>query len=170
MDAYDLVRMEINPVLSKKLGFARMLDAAKEVRLGVSSSKVVVSTDPAAIHRIREGIVGILFADYSIGGKLLAEISDNDIALYIAVSPIISGYGIHRSRQIFKAASLFDHSEKKGVRVGFVSFAGSPSELCSRIQLLNLAKLISEDDSYARRSISETNSLLLKAVEQKNNI
>ncbi len=169
MDAYDLVRTEVNLSLSKRLGFTEIISAVK-AHLGAPESKVMMATEPTSLRRIREGIIGLISTDYKIGGQMLAEISDNETAVFIAVSPIISGYGIQRSRQIFRAAALFNQSEKKDIQVGFVSFAGTSAELCSRIQLLQLAKLISEDDSYAKRSISETNSLLLKAVVNENNI
>ena len=45
---------------------------------------------------------------------------------------------------------------KRGIRVAFVSLAGSEEMLCSPVQLIELAKLLGVKEEYARKSVSES--------------
>ena len=48
-----------------------------------------------------------------------------------------------------------------GIKVAFVSLAGSEEMLCSPVQLIELVKLLGVKEDYARSSLSETNGVLV---------
>ncbi len=156
MIAYDIARMHVEESRAKKLGFERIF-AAKEL-MGYQS-KLILASEKDAIRRIREGVKGMVVEDYRVENRLIAEAADKDVALYFALYPITTSLDLLRSKRIGQAVSLFKNAKQKGINIGFVSFAETEAQLCSRIQLLHCAVLVSNNEAYSRVALSETNGI-----------
>ncbi len=166
----DLANVDVDERLAKRLGYAAILTVGKSLRLGSvkggDNRSVLLSTDKDAARAVRSGGIGLIFDNYAIDGKLIAELEANDSIMYISMRQIVSNYGFGRSRSISMARKLLSYAMRKRVRVGFISFADSVDCLCSKVQMIELAKLIGAGESYARTALSQTNSELLRALTE----
>ncbi len=103
----------------------------------------------------------IIISDSRIDRKLLATMKGKGVMLCIPFSRILESAGLRRSSSMYLTGKLAAYAIKRGIRVAFVSLAGSEEMLCSPVQLIELAKLLGVEEGYARRSISEANGELV---------
>lgn len=163
MEAFDLVRTDVEAAFAERLGFKEILP----FRSIKNSTRIGMSSDANILQKVRSGGVGVISEDYSIDGKLIAEMKANGTALYISLGRIINSYGLRRSRNIYLARRMFRYAKRKRLSMGFVTLADSDGQMCSAIQMLSLAKLIGADENVARSSLEKVNSLLLKCKDIK---
>ncbi|MGD0729118.1 MAG: hypothetical protein ABR981_03515 [Candidatus Micrarchaeaceae archaeon] len=105
----------------------------------------------------------IVFSDLRINKKAIEQMRDKEIILCIQTSNISNSADLQRSKILYMTSKLFDYARSMKLDISFASFARREHELCSYMQMLELAKLIGANEEYARRSISEVNkSLMIK--------
>ncbi len=92
----------------------------------------------------------------------MEKMKESDIALCLPTSFITCSYGLQRSRTIYLMSKLFAHAKSIKLDVSFATLAMNNMHLCSYIQLMELAKLLGADEEYAKRSMSETNRMLVE--------
>lgn len=105
----------------------------------------------------------IVFPDSRINKKAMEQMLSHEILLCLPMSMITSSTGMNRSKSMYMMSRLLDHARSIKLDTAFVTLAKTDSNLCSYMQLIELAKLMGADEAYARRSISEINkSLVIK--------
>ncbi len=159
MRAFDLVRTDPESGLADRLGFEEILVFDESMR---ESSRVGMASDAGILQKVRSGGIGVISDDYSIDGKLMAEMKENGTALYLALGRITNTYGLRRSRGIYLARRAFRYARQRRIDVGFITFAETAGQMCSAIQMIELAKLIGADEDIARAGLEEVNSRLLR--------
>lgn len=102
----------------------------------------------------------VVFPDSRINKKAMEQMNDRGILLCLPMSMLTGSSGINRSKTMYMMSKLLDHALSIKLEVSFVTLARSSSNLCSYLQLIELAKLIGANEEYARKSISETNKTL----------
>ncbi len=171
MHYYDLVfeTCDISEHLERKLGFEKIIVANHGIDVVDLDTRnfdgkkniVGIGKNPNRLSSaVKSGISAVSLAEPTIDKGLIAAMEDNGCILCIGLSDIMSYYGMKRTRLIYKMNKLFEYSRKK-VGVSFVTLAKSNSMMCSYMQMIELAKMIGADESYARKSISEINEKLL---------
>jgi hypothetical protein len=168
---YDIVfsSCNIDGSLVSRLGFSKIgvipdsiafLDLEKQ---GVGKERKVIASGPAGklISAANMGVAAVYLKGMEADKKLMASLADNGVALCISLSDITENDGLRRSHTIFKAGRLLSSARKNGVDIAFVTLARSRSSMCSYMQIVELAKLIGAEESYARKSISEVNGRLV---------
>ncbi len=115
---------------------------------------------------VRKGIAGVCISGYKIDRKLIEDMSANDCILCISTKEITNSYGIRRAKAIYRASKLFRLAKKRKIRVAFATMASSTGEMLSKIQLIEIAKLIGAEEQYARYSISEINRYIVEGEER----
>lgn len=151
------------------MGFRRIFVAGKEVRVvegsykgdDVEKSIFVDSGKGDLFAALNLSPAAIVFSDMRINKKALEQMNERKIALCMPMSSLTSSYGLQRSRSLYMMSKLLHHAKSIKLDVSFVTLAKSRTNICSYMQLLELAKLIGADEEYARRSISETNRSLV---------
>jgi RNase P/RNase MRP subunit p30 len=165
---YDLAHQTaLHGYVWKGLGFKKIATIGREVKITVPGSKEIADSicagpsgdalNAAAKMRPR----AIIISDARIDRKLLATIKDKGIILCIPFNRILESAGLRRSSSMYLTGRLAAYAIKKGIRVSFVSLAGSEEMLCSPIQMIELAKHLGIGEDYARDSISRTNEVLI---------
>lgn len=92
-----------------------------------------------------------------INKKAMEQMNEREIALCIPMNAIMSSYGLQRSRALYMTSKLLRHAMDIKLDVSFATFARTRLQLCSYMQLIELAKLLGADEGFARKSLSETN-------------
>ena len=103
----------------------------------------------------------IVISDSRIDRRLMDTMKARDVILCVPFDRILGSAGLRRSSSIYMASRLVQYAVKRGVRVSFVSFAGSEEMLCSPVQLIGLARLLGVSEEYARNAVGVTNSELV---------
>jgi myo-inositol-hexaphosphate 3-phosphohydrolase len=156
--------------LESALGFRRIFLAGKEIKVVDGSHYKNSDVEKSIFVDVGKGDLfailnlspsAIVFSDMKINKKALEQMNERKIALCMPMSTLTSSYGLSRSRSLYMMSKLLTHARKIKLDVSFVTLAKSRTNLCSYIQLLELAKLIGADEEYARKSISEINKSLV---------
>jgi RNase P/RNase MRP subunit p30 len=173
MEYYDLVSGSCgtDEGMAHRLGFKKIFKAGTDIRLTNldepksrgADSGIIMSSDKARLLACAKGDVrAVIISDSRIDKKLIAQMSENDIALCIPVSAITSGYGLARSKTTYMMGNLFTYAKKSKIDIAFVTLAGSRMQMASAMQLIELAMLVGADEAYARDSISRVNKGLME--------
>lgn len=173
MEYYDVVSGSCgtDDGMARRLGFKKIFKTGTDVRLTDlddpknkgADSGIITGSDKGRLLACAKGDVrAVIVSDSRIDKKLMAQMSENGIALCIPVSAITSSYGLARSRTIYLMNNLFSYARKSGIEVAFVTLAGSKIHTASVMQLIELAMLVGADEAYARDSISRTNKDMIK--------
>ncbi len=171
MKHYDIAfgGFDINGGLAKRLGFERIFRLGSDIPyVDVDSKAVSLKTDRTfmaygkdktrLLKEARNGAV-LSIADFFIDRKLMAIIKDLGTKLVVPMSDILEASYIERSKRIYRASHFVRFAIKSGMEVYFASMAKSALYLNSRAQLLELAKALTADEDYARRSMSALGSV-----------
>lgn len=174
MHFYDIVlsSCDAGANLASKLGFDRLGRVGSGIGIvDANTQHVPDSTEGRAIafgsdegklsSLVRKGIAAVHVDGFRIDRKLMEEIAANGCILCIDTKSITNSYGIRRAKALYRASRLFRLAKKKKIRVSFATLAASKEEMLSKIQLIEIAKLIGADEQYARYSMSEINGYLV---------
>jgi RNase P/RNase MRP subunit p30 len=104
----------------------------------------------------------IVFSNLRLDKKAMENMREQDVALCIPLSTITSTYSLQRSKTLYWMNRLFRYAKSIRLNVSFATLARSSTHLCSCIQLVELAKLLDEDEKYIKYCISETNRSLVR--------
>jgi len=174
LDYYDIAyeTCDINKSLETRLGYDRIFLSTKDVKiLDGTRYKINEVEDSIFINTREENLIGVLnaspkavvFADMRINKKALEQMKERKVSLCLPISNLTSSYGLQRSRSLYMMGKLFDHAKSIKLEVSFATLAKSNTNLCSYMQLIEVAKLLGADEEYARKSLSKTNkSLVMK--------
>lgn len=171
MRYYDIAfdSCNIDASLEKRLGFEKIGVIPKDIgtvsadnrRPERNSRCIAYGSTGNLIGAASGGVAAVYLGEPNIDKKLMAALSENGTTLCLYISDVTSLYGLKRSRLLYKTGKLFAYADKQGIPVSLVTGAKSNSMLCSFMQIIELAKLFGVDESYARKSLGETNRRLL---------
>ncbi len=174
LDYYDIAyeTCGITKDLEADLGYKRIFIAGKDVSVvdgnhyknNEIEGSIFINTEKSNILAVLNmSPCAVVLSDSRIDKKAMEQMKEKRIALCIPFSAIISSYGLQRSRGLYMTSKLLDHAKSIKLDVAFVTLSKTKSNLCSYMQLLELAKLIGADEDHARQSLSTTNrSLVMK--------
>jgi hypothetical protein len=174
VDFYDIVSetCSVDGKLAERLGLKKIFVLNKDVRaVGADNSQNRNVDDGIAFGRdqnqllnlVKRGAVAVAITDSYVDKKLLNEIKERGCILLMPMTAITASYGLQRSHNIYKMAKLFSAARKMGIDVCFASMAKTPIYMNSYIQLIELAKLVGADDTYARYSLSKVTKSVVEA-------
>jgi RNase P/RNase MRP subunit p30 len=103
----------------------------------------------------------VIVSDARIDRKLLDTVKSKSVILCVPFDKILGSVGLRRSSTIYLTSRLAQYAIKRGIRVSFISMAGSEEMLCSPVQLIELAKLLGVKEDYAREAVTVTNAELI---------
>jgi hypothetical protein len=172
VDYYDIAyeTCEISKALENSLGYKRIFFAQKDIKvLDGGHYKHDEVENSIFINTNLDNLIGILnmspsaiiFSDLRINKKAIEQMEERKIPLCLPLSILTSSYGLQRSKNLYFMSKLFAHARKMDVDVSFVTLSKNNTNLCSYMQLIELAKLIGADEDYARKSVSEINKSLV---------
>lgn len=171
MEYYDIVRSScsFDSGLCSKLGFKAIVKAPGEVSIVDASEgksdkilgSIAYGGGKPLVSAAKIGAKAIWITDYLIDKKLLEVMADGSVAAVFAMSDIVLSKGLQRSKTMSRMASLLNYSIKMDVEPCFITLADSQKNMCSYMQLVELAKLLGADDDCARSGISETTKRIL---------
>ncbi len=174
MDSYDIVldSCETDSGFAGMIGFKQlgvvgrgigMIDADRLHNIdSVQKRSIAFGSDAGKLSAlVRKGVAAVHVSEFRIDRKLIEDIAANDCVLCISTKEITNTYGAKRARMLYKASRLFRLAKKRKIRVAFATMASSLNEMLSKIQLIEIAKLIGADEQYARYSIGEINGYLV---------
>jgi hypothetical protein len=162
--AYDSCKVDES--LERSLGYNRIFLANRDIRIidgrnhrknEIGKSIFISSGGPDLFTILNMGPAAVAFQDLRINKKALEQMHDRGIALCLPMSTIMNQQGLKRSRSTYMMSRLLGHAQSIKLDVSIVTLARSNTELCSHMQLVELAKLVGADEAYARRSISAIN-------------
>jgi hypothetical protein len=174
LDYFDIAyeTCSIDKHLEERLGYKKIFVSNKDVKIvdgnhyknnEVENSIFVNTNEANIIGVLNLSPRAVVFYDMRINKKALEQMAERKIALCMPISTLTSLYGLQRSRALYMMSKLLDHAIGIKLDVAFASLAKSNTNLCSYIQLLEIAKLLGAGEDYARKSISQTNkSLVIK--------
>ena len=168
LDYYDLVRAtcDYEPYFSERLGFTKIFKAGRDVEMAIQgdglrpkgSRFIAVGRDMGWLaNMIRGGAKALVVERNDADKKLLAAMRDHGTILLFPMSAVTELFGLKRTRTMYFMHDMLKEATKAGVRVGFVSLATSRLQMCSYMQLVELAKLIGASEDQARSAISAIN-------------
>ena len=168
MQFYDIAHQTaLHGYVWRQLGFKRIAVLGTEVRItapgskGIEGSICAGPSGEALNAAAKQQPRAIILGDSRIDRKLLATMKDRDVMLCIPFNRILESTGLRRTSSIYMAGKLANYAIKLGIRVAFVSMAGSEEMLCSPVQLIELAKLLGVREEYARNAVVVTNGELV---------
>lgn len=155
--------------MESALGYKRIFVANKDVRIvddnspkaNAENAIFLDSGKGRVFQALSAGASAIAFTDMRINKKALEQMQENDVALCMPISALTSSYGFQRSRSLHMMGMLMQHAIKMEIEVSFVTLASNNANLCSAIQLIEIARLMGCDEEYARKSISGINRSLV---------
>ncbi len=173
LDYYDLAygSCNISADIEESLGYKRIFLSGKEIKIiettqkrGEAENSIVIaeSSDKDILAAIKMNPSAIVFGDMRINKRALGQMLENDIVLCIPTSTVTSFYGLQRSRSLYLMSKLFAYAKSIKLDVSFATLAKNNLNLCSYMQLIEIAKLLGASDEYARHSISEVNKSLVR--------
>ena len=168
MDFYDIVMpscaFENN--FAQRLGFKRIFTCGKDIALAnADKSGSFPDKDFVAIGAnknnllaaARAGARAVVITDSRIDRTLMEELREQKTTLLMPISLVTSSYSLERPKRLYMISKLYSHAKKLGIEIGFATLAEARSNMCSYIQMVEIAKLIGADEHQARYGISEVN-------------
>ncbi|MGI0133873.1 MAG: hypothetical protein ACREBW_02800 [Candidatus Micrarchaeaceae archaeon] len=168
MDFYDIVMpsCEFDNWFAQRLGFRKIFVCGKDIELANADKTTsfpekdfiaVGANKNNLLVAARAGASAVVITDSRIDRKLMEELREQKTALIIPTSLVTSSYSLERPKRLYMLSRLHSHARKLGIDVGFATMAESRSNMCSYIQLIEMAKLIGADGHQARHGIGEVN-------------
>ena len=147
--------------LEKALGFRSVLIPANGFAQNVDNGKGKTGINLAfgqdnglLLPHVRSGTRAVAPLDLHVDRRLLEEMKANGTILCVPMFPILSSYGIGRSRKIYQVRLLVDNARSRRIPTAFITLAPRAEYMCSRMQLQELAKMMGMTDQESRDSIS----------------
>ncbi|MCL4411474.1 hypothetical protein M1329_00860 [Candidatus Marsarchaeota archaeon] len=168
MDYYDLVRAtcDYDRGFDARLGFKRVFKEGNDIGMAIQGGEsgqhkgkfMAVGRDMGWLaNMIKGGAKALVVERNDADGKLLATMRERGTILLFPMSSITELFGLKRTRAMYFMGNMLKDATKAGVRVGFVSLAASKLQMCSYMQLVELAKLIGASEKQARSALSAVN-------------
>lgn len=173
MDYIDIVygSCNVDRGMSAKLGFSRVLVANEDLKVINVDEKVSGAEGALAIGRdtaklyaaVRSHAKAVAIIGARIDRKLLEEMSGNGVVLCMPMEQLTTCSGLERTKRIYFMRKLYAAARKRDIHVSFASFARDKLQLCSYMQLIEMAKRIGATEQYARYSLAEINGSLVES-------
>ena len=172
LDYFDVAygSCSISEILEKSLGYRKIFIANRDVKIVDGNNYrnkdiqggIFFNTGKQNIFSILSmSPVAVAFSDLRINKKAMEQMNDKGIALCMPTSIITSSYGLQRSRNMYMAKRLLEHARKIKLDVSIVTLANNATQLCSYMQLIEIAELLGMSEECARESISRVNKSLV---------
>lgn len=169
LDYYDIAydSCSVDSALEKRLGYKKIFIANKDIKViedtkgNVEDNIIVNSNRLNALAVLSQSPNAVILSDLRIDKKLMEQMLEKEIAICLPMYMITGNSGMNRSKTLYMMSKLLDYAMSLELDVSFITLAKSSSNLCSYMQLIELAKLLGADEQYARKSVSEINSSLV---------
>ena len=172
MDFYDIVMpsCEFEDSFAKRLGFKSIFKCASDIGLVDVDKKpsfpegsfiAIGSNKNNLIAAARAGAAAVVVSDSRIDRKLMMELREQRTPLVVPTTLITASYNLERPKRLYMISKLYSHAKKLGLDIGFASMAESKANMCSCIQIIELAKLIGADENQARHGVSAVNKSIV---------
>lgn len=157
--------------MESALGYKRIFLANKDVKIVDGNhysgkdleNSIFINTEKSNVLAVLNSSPhAIVFSDLKINKKAMEQMRERKIALCLPISNLTSSYGLQRSRNLYMMSKLLKHAQSIKLDVSFATLAKGNTNLCSYMQLIEIAKLIGADEEYARKSLSQTNKSMVK--------
>ncbi len=161
MKYYDIVldTCRFDSGFPGRLGFERVFSIKEgNHMLFIGSGKAKV------LAAMQNGAVAVAITDFSLDKQGMARVADNGAILCVPVSYLARAGGLQQAKMLHRASYLVKYAYKKGIEVSFVSLAGSQMFMNSRMQLIELAKMLGTTEELARHGVSEANRKIIEAA------
>lgn len=161
MRYYDIAvePCDVNPGFAARLGFERVfVSNGKRLFSGSDTSRLS--------NAVQRGAAAVSVTDFSLDRKLMARIKDSDSVLCISFVQVFAERGLARARLLRRASILLKYARSRRIDVSFASLADSRMLMCSRMQLMALAKSIGASEEFARDSIGRVNKKVGEALDE----
>ncbi len=161
MKYYDIVlgQCEFDDAFAKRLGFERVFRADGKTGLSIGSEKGQL------LKAIQRGAVAIAITDFSVDREVMAKASDSETMLCVPIAPLARTKGLEQARLLHRAAELLKYAYKKRIEVSFASLADSRLLMESRMQLIEVAKMLGATEERARSGVSEANMKIIEGCK-----
>lgn len=161
MKYYDVVLegCDFDEGFAKRLGFERVL------RLGAGAKGLFIGKEKAALTRAVQHGSAIAITDFSLDREVMAKAKDNDAILCVPFAPIARARGLEQARLMHRASELIKYAYRKRIEVSFASLADSRLLMDSRMQLVEMARMIGATEEQARRGVGEANRRIIEGCE-----
>lgn len=168
---YDIVMGQAasDSKFAGRLGFRRVFDAVADIGVLMQGEGAKVPNKPfIAIghdagwltNMMKNGAVALVVERNDADRKLLAAMRDHDTVLLVPFGQLTGLFGIRRTRTMYFMQAMVRTAMKMKVRVGFASLAASRLQMCSYMQLIELAKLVGAPEKLAREALEKVNKEL----------
>lgn len=161
---YDILYDSCKPdrPFQERLGFESVFFVRKGSRFPVCAS-----SDASVLLKALQGnAVAIAITDFTIDRKLMVKVKESGALLCIPFSEIVSRTGFQRTRLIYKATAMLKYAYNKRIDVSFASLAESELYMNSRMQLVELARMLGATEEQARQGVSSSNKRIGDAIDQ----
>lgn len=158
MKYYDIVTepCSFDEAFAKRLGFEAVFRAGRSGALFIGSD--MASATKAAQH----GAVAVAITDFTLDRGVMAKLSDNETVLCIPIAILAKSKGLEQARLLHRAAELVRYAYRKRIDVSFASLASSRLFMESRMQLIELAKMLGATEEQARLGVGEVNRKVIE--------
>ncbi|MDE1868771.1 MAG: hypothetical protein KGH60_02285 [Candidatus Micrarchaeota archaeon] len=168
MDFYDIVMpsCEFDDKFAKRLGLKGIFKCGADIKLANADKQssfpegrfiAVGSNKNNLIAAARAGAAAVVVSDSRIDRKLMMELKEQKTALILPTTLITSSYNLERPKRLYMMGRLYSHAKRLGLDIGFATMAESKANMCSYMQVIQLARLVGADESQARHGVSAVN-------------
>jgi hypothetical protein len=155
----------VEKVLAERLGFKHIFvlgkeTASQDTETGKGKTGVSLAygkNNQLLLSHSKGGTRAVAPLDFHTDRRLLEALRSNETTLCVPLFPILSTYGIERSRRIYMARALVDNALSRRIETTIISMAPKPEYLCSSQQLLELGRMLDLPEETVKRGLMETN-------------
>jgi hypothetical protein len=155
----------VDAALSRRLGFKKIFvigtdTTAQDTDAGKGKTGVSLAygkNNQLLLSHSKGGTAAVAQSDFHIDKRLLESLRSNSATLCIPLFPILSTYGIERSRRIYMARGLVDNALSRRISTTLISMAPKQEYLCSSGQLIELGRMLDMPEEAVKEGLAKTN-------------
>lgn len=158
MQYYDVAGFEVSGELASRLGFSRVYLSGRDVqlledRMPGAGKAIVRSSNPGILAKAlrSRNTVGIVISGSELLRKVVEEVRINGKLLVFVASELTAASPSDRLRNLQRMRRLLQFATHMRAEAAIISLAGGKEYLMSRMQMVEIARLIGADDGQARR-------------------
>lgn len=166
MDFYDIAGRgcELPEGLSRRLGFKRIFTPGADFRIAYVDERndfdarlAYGTKKDKLLEHVRRGVGAVAIADLYMDKKLMEAMRVNHCMLVIPLGAITLTEAGERSKNVYRAGNIIKHARSLDIEVSFATMAGSPNQLLSSSQMVEVSRMAGVEREYARYSLNTLN-------------
>ena len=149
----DIVRFGVRPDLSKRLGYTKVLVIGKDLLLeqrvrADEKPQIIMNRDPGVlINAVKDiNVIGIAFEGDELIRRVLEKAAEYRKIVFIPIGQMTIADRKERGPKLGRLRKIAQASRKAGATVRVVTLANSDNELLSRQQLVEVGKLLLDEE------------------------